>query len=159
MDTIDRFSCEKIETVIECLSKPPSTGQKNWRLTPDTISEWMAISIERESERLEREHQKHKTKTIEFTAPEDLSDETKDMIQKFLDGLKCHQMAPLPEGYAEEFGQRKPKKVAHSSGYVQPTKERVIEHKLQLQWMRECFDPITGERNENYLSFEEWEML
>lgn len=45
---------------MQVLTNPPNTGAKNWRLTPDTIQEWMSIQLEKEAEAREKEHEKRK---------------------------------------------------------------------------------------------------
>jgi hypothetical protein len=41
------------------------------------------------------------------------------------------------------------------SGYL-PSSEKVMMSELRRVWMLENFDPMTGKKNDNYLSFEEW---
>lgn len=157
VDTIERFQYDPVDVLVKCLTSPPSTGEKNWRLTPDTISEWMSITLEREADNLEREHKKIKSQKVEFEVPSDISKETQKKIQDYIDSLSGFQkIAPLPDDYIKEYGQRDPKKVSHSSGIVQPSKEKVIENILRIEWMKECFDPKTGQKNHSYLSFDEW---
>lgn len=159
VDTIERFQYDPVDVLVKCLTSPPSTGEKNWRLTPDTISEWMSITLEREADNLEREHKKLKSQKVEFDLPVDIKPETQALIQGFINSLSTQKIAPLPGGYIQEYGQRKPKKVSHSSGYVQPPKETVIEKELRRRWMLENCDPITGNKVEGYLSYEEWILL
>jgi hypothetical protein len=158
-DTIERFKYDPVDVLVKCLTSPPSTGEKNWRLTPDTISEWMSITLEREADNLEREHKKLKSQKVEFDMPVDIKPDTQALIQGFINSLSTQKIAPLPDGYVQEYGQRKPKKVSHSSGYVQPPKDAVVEKELKRIWMSEVFDPLTGKKNDNYLSFEEWKMI
>lgn len=54
-----------MESVISVLTNPPNTGNKNWRLTPDTIQEWMTIELDRLSELRENEHLKLKAQSKE----------------------------------------------------------------------------------------------
>jgi hypothetical protein len=79
IDTIDRYQYDPVDVLVKCLERPPSTGQKNWRLTPDTISEWMVIALEREADRLERAHQNKKTEKAEIEANPEISQETEKM--------------------------------------------------------------------------------
>ena len=158
-DTIERYKYEPVEVLVKCLERPPSTGEKNWRLTPDTISEWMSITLEREADNLEREHKKVKSQKVEFDLPIEFNPETQALIQGFINSLSTQKIAPLPDGYVQEYGQIKPKKVSHSSGYVQPSQEDVIERMLRIEWMRENFDPKTGKQVEGFLSWDEWRLL
>lgn len=56
----DNYKFDSLDDVITCLKNPPSTGSKQWRLTPDTIQEWMAIILEKRSEKREIENEKLK---------------------------------------------------------------------------------------------------
>ena len=56
----ENYKYETFKMVTECLYNPPKTENKNWRLTPDTIQEWMALQLDKEAERREKEHQKLK---------------------------------------------------------------------------------------------------
>ena len=157
VDTIERFQYDPVDVLVKCLTKPPHTGQKNWRLTPDTISEWMAITLETEADNLEREHRKAKSVQLEFEVPQDISIETQKKIQDYIDSLSGFQkIAPLPDDYIKEYGQRNPKKVSHSSGFLQPSREKVIENRLRIEWMKESFNHQTAERLPDSLSFDEW---
>lgn len=159
IDTIERFKYDPVEVLIKCLERPPSTGEKNWRLTPDTISEWMSITLEREADNLEREHRKAKSVQLEFEVPKDISIETQKKIQDYIDSLSGFNKVPgLSDAYIKENGQRNPKKVSHSSGFVQPSREKVIENRLRIEWMKESFNHQTGEILPDSLSFEEWKM-
>ena len=157
VDTIERFQYDPVDVLVKCLTSPPSTGEKNWRLTPDTISEWMSITLEREADNLEREHRKAKSVQLEFEVPKDISIETQKKIQDYIDSLSGFNKVPgLSDDYIKENGQRKPKKVSHSSCYVQPSKDEVVMKELKRIWAQGVFDPKTGQQNDNYLSFEEW---
>ena len=61
----ENYKFETLDTIIQVLTNPPNTGQKNWRLTPDTIQEWMAIQLEKEAEEREKEHEKKKLQAKE----------------------------------------------------------------------------------------------
>jgi hypothetical protein len=160
IDTIERFQYDPVDVLVKCLTSPPSTGEKNWRLTPDTISEWMSITLEREADRIEREHQNVKMKKVEFEVPADTTPETEKMIQDFMNSLSDFKKVPaLSEDYIKENGQRKPKKVSYSSGWVQPSEEDVVMSELKRRWMLANFDPITGKELDGFISFDEWILL
>lgn len=38
---METYKFETLEVIVECLDSPPKTGEKNWRLTPDTIEKWL----------------------------------------------------------------------------------------------------------------------
>jgi hypothetical protein len=44
------------------------------------------------------------------------------------------------------------------SGYL-PSSEKVMMSELRRVWMLENFDPMTGKKNDNFLSFDEWILL
>ena len=56
----DNYKFDSLDDVITCLKNPPSTGSKQWRLTPDTIQEWMAIILEKRAQQREIENEKLK---------------------------------------------------------------------------------------------------
>jgi len=61
--TLDNYGCEDPELVIKCLSNPPSPikeGDKNWRITPDNIREWMTPVLEDAAESREKEYDRIK---------------------------------------------------------------------------------------------------
>lgn len=51
----DNYKFDSLKAVTECLKNPPIEG-KNWRLTPDTIQEWMSKTLEKVSIQLEKEN-------------------------------------------------------------------------------------------------------
>jgi hypothetical protein len=61
----DNYKFDSLDDVITCLKNPPQTGNKNWRLTPDTIQEWMTIVLEKRAEKREIENKKLKESFIE----------------------------------------------------------------------------------------------
>lgn len=158
---IDNYKFDKFETVKKCLLNPPVTNTPNWRLTPDTIREWMGIFLEEEAIKREQELSKVKTKQTEFTTSEDLSDETKAMIQDYINSLSgFKQVQAMSDADVKKYGRERPvQKLPESLGYVPPDKEYLIEKELRRRWALEVFDKVTGKANENYLSFEEWRLL
>jgi hypothetical protein len=157
IDTIDRYQYDPVDVLVKCLERPPSTGQKNWRLTPDTISEWMGIALEREADRLERAHQNKKTEKAEIEANLEISQETEKMVKDYINSLSdFKKVAPLPEGYEKEYGRREPKKVSHSAGYVQPSEQYIFLGEAKRTWALENTDLITGKRLQNSTNFDDW---
>jgi hypothetical protein len=61
----DNYKFDSLDDVIKCLQNPPDTGEKNWRLTPDTIRQWMAVVLEKTAIKREEEHKILKETTIE----------------------------------------------------------------------------------------------
>ena len=69
---IDKYQYEPLDVVLDCLINPPSTSDKNWRLTPDTIQAWFAIRLDEQAVKREKEYQKEKDrlKSLEAVVPE-----------------------------------------------------------------------------------------
>lgn len=63
---VNKYEYEPLEVIIGCLANPPKTGEKNWRLTPDTIEQWLTIRLEEQAEKREKEYQKEKQKLKEL---------------------------------------------------------------------------------------------
>lgn len=63
---VNQYQYEPLNVVLDCLIKPPTTGEKNWRLTPDTIEQWLAIRLEEEAVKREKEYQKEKQRLREL---------------------------------------------------------------------------------------------
>ena len=159
-DTLERYKYDLVEVLVRCLELPPHTGEKNWRLTPDTINEWMAITLEKQAETREREISKEKAKTVEFTVLDDLSPETRKMVQDYLDSLSGPKMVQaMTEEDVKKYGKERIKKDAKSLGYVPPNKEYLIEKELKRRYYLECYDKNTGKPLDNWMSFDEWKML
>jgi hypothetical protein len=160
---LERYKYELVETVVKCLEQPPHTGEKNWRLTPDTISDWMDITLDKQSELREREISMQKAKnaeimTVEFTVNEDLKPETKKMIQDYLDSLSGPKMVQaMTDKDVRKFGGERPYK--SNLPYQSTSEEYLIEKELRRRWALEVHDKYTGKRLENWLSFEEWKLI
>lgn len=52
----DNYKYDALDDVIACLKNPPHTENKQWRLTPDTIKEWMKIVLDKRAEKRENEN-------------------------------------------------------------------------------------------------------
>ena len=145
---MDTYPNELTETIISALSRP-RIDSKVWRLTPDTITEWMQYEIEREAQ--ERERQVHNAKQEEFRI--EWTDQQFKEIQEAIDkaeGFKAGQRMSDKEVMQE--GQTRPK-------WTKPTytsAEYIRSRELHLQWIRENFDPITAQKKATWISEEEW---
>lgn len=59
--TFETYQYDKFEIVCRCLKTPPITPEvKTWRLTPEIISGWMVVFLEKEVIEREKENQKLK---------------------------------------------------------------------------------------------------
>jgi len=56
----DNYKFDSLDDIIACLRNPPHTENKQWRLTPDTIQEWMAIILDKRADRREAENKELK---------------------------------------------------------------------------------------------------
>lgn len=56
----DNYKYDSLDDIISCLKNPPHTDNKQWRLTPDTIKEWMRIILEEKADKREVENKKLK---------------------------------------------------------------------------------------------------
>lgn len=63
---MDKYQFETLEVIVECLESPPPTGEKNWRLTPDTIESWFAIKLEEKAVQREKDYEKEKQRLREI---------------------------------------------------------------------------------------------
>jgi len=110
---MDNYKFETLETIKVCLKNPPVTGEKNWRLTPDTIREWFAIELEAQAERLEQEHSKRKEEEMNQRsaleiAPIEITDETNRLVNEYLNSIKnieIKSVRPMTEEEIKAEGQ------------------------------------------------------
>lgn len=56
----DNYKFDSLDDIISCLRNPPHTEMKQWRLTPDTINEWMKVILTKRAEQREVENKKLK---------------------------------------------------------------------------------------------------
>lgn len=149
---MDEYQHNDLALIQEALNYPPRNPDNTWRMTPDTIRFWIDTTRERIFDRNAKEESKARQEAE--TPRHQYSPETVKMIEDFkiklLDGIKT-----VPELTAKEIkenGQVRPKAINRPS----TSAEYVIEKELKRKWMLEFFDPITGHKRDNYLSFEEW---
>lgn len=62
---MEAYNCEPLELIANVLRNPPGTDKPNWRLTPDTIRQWMSDALEKQAEQLERQHEQMKKKSAD----------------------------------------------------------------------------------------------
>jgi hypothetical protein len=60
----ENYKYETMDVISKVLTNPPNTGKQNWRLTPDTIQEWMSIELEKQAEQREKDWEKEKKKEL-----------------------------------------------------------------------------------------------
>lgn len=84
---VENYRFESLEAVERCLKNPPELENKSTRLTPDTIRLWMRITLEKESEKRERELSKAKQKYVSEAAEQYQAIDWKPSIYRNVDKL------------------------------------------------------------------------
>lgn len=144
------YQFDTLESVIKTLNAPPIGQDKNWRLTPDTISNWMAYQLEMEA--IKREVESHNQK-------QGLADNDIDLLLTEALAIESKPLRPILPLTDEEIkleGQEEP--------YIKPySNERVDEVYIlaqkKMQYGRECTDLLTGLKLPDKPSFDEWLLL
>jgi hypothetical protein len=151
---LETYPFELTKTVVNCLTKSRKNydpENRNWRLTPDTISKWMAEEIEIQAARVEKYI--HNTKFVQQDESSEWTAERLKEWQEIIKNSEGFKKGPsLTESEIETEGQEDPPKPK----YVRPNDEYVISRLLHIEWIRECFDPLTGKPNDNWISEEEF---
>ena len=114
----------------------------------------MAPAIERQAERFEQEHRKRKL------LPEPIA----DLPDKYLKQMK--EIIDNSDGPVTKSPRMTEKEVRQEGAETAPklnhplhrpsTMEEAVVYEMHLQWIKECFDLISGKPNANYLSESEW---
>jgi hypothetical protein len=100
--------------------------------------------------------------------PEPMHQHTPEELER-IDKLAQEYLAQLAGAFQPSFKgiekdmeaikrQDKQRVEMKGSGYL-PSSEKVMMSELRRVWMLENFDPMTGKKNDNYLSFDEWILL
>lgn len=144
---VDTYHSDLLKTVLDCLSRPRRTD-KVWRLTPDTITEWM--TSEQEALAARRENYVHNAKHEEVKS--EWTDERLEELKKITQSVEAPKISSLTQEDIEKEGQEKPLKPT----YIPPGKEYYVMNQLLIKYGRECTDPHTGRALPGALSFEEW---
>lgn len=134
----DNYKCERLEIIDRVLRNPPK-GEKVWRLTPDTIREWMAIELEQET--IKREREEHNKKmAVELNDIDLLLKEALDM-----GGQPQRVVRSMTEEDIINEGQPKPDKEKSYSKGFKPDMEAARMANLKILYGRKYTDLITGE--------------
>lgn len=167
---LEAYPHHKLETILSAISRPEITT-KVWRLTPDTIAEWIVAQIQKESLKKGLEESKEKQNqevTIEWT------DERLKQWQEAINNSKGFTSIPkltkteiMIEGQRRPLVKKSPRPSLPLSSIDQyltdlskkygVTLEQMKE--LRLQWMREVYVPDRLEPTflpGKEISFEEW---
>lgn len=165
---METYGTEMLKVILNALTSPKSQD-RNWRLTPDNVAEWIAVEQEAMAAKREQYIHNRKVEKPEPVEPQEISAETQRIIdeyqEKLLAGLS--KVAPITEEEIRREGQKQPVKkipvlpmnevdlqIRDIANRYNTTIEAVKD--LRHEWMRQCHDLYTGKPNANYLSFEEW---
>lgn len=121
------------------------------RLDGVTIGLWFKDYLEEKYQAVEAKLMGEKDKPYEVQVSKDVLpiEKAGDYIEQWLDNVsKIGNPDVNPE-------LKKPVIKSKASSY-QPNPEYAILRLKEIQWMKECFNPLTGKPNENHLSFDEW---
>lgn len=142
------YEFDTLESVIKTLNNPPTT-EKVWRLTPDTIREWMSIELDRLASKRERES--HNQKILSPNNDIDLL-----LTEALKDSKPAKPILPLTEKDIQLEGQEKPYVKPYSSDHID---EVATLQEMKVKYGRECTDLLTGEIKPGSPSFDEWLLL
>lgn len=128
-----------------------------YRLDSAVVFGWFKTHLEQKYERVEAKLMAEKDNQYQVEIHKEAVpiDKAQDYISQWLTSvgsIETKSIPPLTQKEIKEEGQDKPRK----STYNPPSKEYVVLKKLEIEWMRECFNPLTGKPNDAHLSFEEW---
>lgn len=155
------YQYDKLESVIKVLSNPPVDNDRNWRLTPDTIQVWMAIELERESAKREKEiynaKQNHPLNDVDLLLTEALANDKGDEPKQHTRNQEIgKKLVPLTRDEIELMGQGKPYKKPYHS---ELNDQALHTANMKSKYGRECTDLITGKILPGALSFDEWILI
>lgn len=153
----DNYKYDSIEDVIECFANPPENQERDYRLTPDTIREWMSTRLEQTASKREN-HQAHYQPEKE-THNQPMPNVDK-LLNKFLAELKESKIADVPKLTKKEIreeGQSTPPiKKATASAQFLTTPEQAELKSLKIEWARIYTDLYTGKVKEGAPTFEQF---
>ncbi len=162
---LDEYKHHQLELVLETLRKPPILNDQAWRLTPDTLKNWIDLKrIERANLKERQESLKRQSEPVK-EIPKDEKERIDLLIEEFKaklsDGFKNSTSGwqYVAEKIKEEDKNRlKGKSVikSESIGIHYTSLEQSILFDKRQEWMKECYDIITGKPNDRWMSFEEW---
>jgi disulfide oxidoreductase YuzD len=144
----DNYQNELLETVMRVLNKPPDTGEKIWRLTPDTVSAWMSIELEKFYAERERQINNAKYEDV----PSEWKDERLKELAETLKKVDDFVVPSLTESDIIQEGQEQPKK----RNYQSPDKEYFVMMDLRSEYGRLHTDLHTGKVKDGAPSFDEF---
>jgi hypothetical protein len=157
-DLIQEYPNETIEDFIYVFRQARLGAYGDvYRLDSAVVFSWFKTHLDQKYERAEAKLYAEKDNPYQFEVSKDALpiDKAQDYISQWLTNVSSIETKAIPYltgNEIKEEGGEKPRK----STYKPPSKEYAILRELERQWMRECFNPLTGKPNENHLSFDEW---
>lgn len=149
---LENYHSDTFETIFRALKKPRIT-EKVWRLTPDTLTDWISSQIEHEAE--QREKAIHNERVKESEQPNEWDDERFKQLYEQIEQAPGFSRGPaLSPQEVEEEGQERPKKYDHAVYQTSP--EEAISKALHIEWIKVNYDPITGKKKTGWISEDEW---
>lgn len=131
---LDEYKHSSFELIKRALNSPPRTGEKSWRLTPETITEWIEVTRERMiTETQQKESDERLNKPI---TEGDIKDETEKKLNELKLGL-MEQMQPKQVTSIHDFKPRiKRESVAVGHAHRTYRKEyiKLLEHQGLTEW-------------------------
>jgi len=154
---LDEYKHQDLDLIQETLRNPPRLNDQAWRLTPDTLREWIDLTrIKRADLKIKEESQKRQETINENMAQ--LSPETQKMVADYIASLMPEKTTyQMTKEEIKEEGKIRPKQ--KRAVYNSTPKEEVIMKELKRRYYIECYDKYTGKPLDNWLSFEEWKLL
>jgi len=126
------------------------------RLDGVTIGVWMKGYLDEKYAVVERQLMEEKERPYEIApnvVPEEkATDYLKDWLKQ-VEAIDIKKIKPMTERDIQRLGKEK---LPPKSSSYQPNPEYAALRLLEIEWMKQMFHPITRERVENFLSFDEW---
>lgn len=135
-----------------------------FRFDVAVIFGWMAAYMEEWAEEKERQlakergQQKTTIEEIKEVEPEKVDAMLNELLDKLKDNREGMKSMPqlTPKEIREDGQSAPPRKKAAASAQFLTTAEQAELKARRTQWMKECFDLITGKPNDRHLDFETW---
>lgn len=100
---IEEYKYYDLDLVLTALRKPPVTRDQAWRLTPDTLTNWIDLTrFKRESDKAKKESEERQNAELVYPP---LEQETMKLIDEHLNGLKnsLHEVPKLKKGDVDKI--------------------------------------------------------
>lgn len=163
-ELVDTFPNESIQDFQLCFRNGiKGYYGKIYNVDLSVLAIWMGQYLEEKYTYIEKEQKREQaefnelqanvvSELIERTTKAIEQSETKEQsVVRNTEALRDRIIGRLSDAEIKAEGQEKPKRTPYK-----PNEEAAREILLKQEWMKECFDPITGKPNDNYKPIEEW---